>query len=354
MKLKVSKKAIFLFLALIIIGLFVYFLKPVLFGENTTPIKISEEIKNDKISPLTAVTSPEAKSWHNADFIVEINDSDLGSGLINFEKGKNGCKFIIEDMGNGAVIGGFRECELAEINVPVGQGKVCSSSYQKEDTSQGKCVINTIAFDNAGNDSGWQSRIFNIDLIKPEVFQIDLSQSNFELNKNYLFKASVSDNSHIIGCWFYVNNENSEKKVEISPIPCENGQECEIKTNYIFSEEGDYYIGFICSDIAGNLSPANFQTVKITTNHPPEISSCRVLPSQGSLQTNFQLSVEATDPNNDNLSFFWDFGDEKTSTGQNPQHQYSAPGTYEPKIIVSDNKGVKSECSTAWVIVSQE
>ena len=341
-----SRKFWFLILALIGIGLFLFFflIKNWEVPEGIQE-ELSEEVKRDKTPPSTAVISPEDKSWHNKSFTAEINDSDLGSGLKE-------CRYIIEDLATNGVSGGLRKCDPVKINVPVGKDKVCSSSYQKENPSQGKCKVSTIALDKAGNESGWKSRVFNIDLIKPKVNQVALEKNNLEINKNYLFETSVSDNSKIIGCWFYLDGKNTEKKVKISPLPCQDNKECRISVNYSFDKEGDYYINFSCSDIAGNLGSNEYQKVKITTNHPPEISSCKVVPSQGTLQTEFQFEVEVSDPEGDNLSFLWNFGDGKVSKEENPKYQYTASGTYEPKVIVTDSKGEKTECSTAWIVVS--
>ena len=354
MKFRVLKRILLLFFALIGIGFFIFLIIYFLPQVQKSTEELLEEIKKDKIPPATALLSPEDKSWHNRDFIVEINDSDLGSGLTDFKLREAGCKYIIEDLGTGAAAGGFRKCDSVEINVAVGEGKVCSSSYQKEDISQGKCKVSSLAIDKAGNDSNWKSKVFNVDLIKPKIGQADLKQNSFELNKDYVFEASVSDNRQITGCWFYANGENTKRKVEINPIPCQDERDCRVSVNYTFGQEGDYNVNFICSDIVGNLGYGEYQTIKVAVNHPPEISSCRVSPTQGTSLTEFQFKVEATDPEeNDELFFSWDFGDGQNSPEKNPKHYYPSPGTFEPKVQVADVKGEKSECQTAWVVVSQ-
>ncbi|MEM2899763.1 MAG: PKD domain-containing protein [Thermoplasmata archaeon] len=47
----------------------------------------------------------------------------------------------------------------------------------------------------------------------------------------------------------------------------------------------------------------------------------------------------STDEDNDALTYTWDFGDGSTSTGANPTHVYSKPGSYDVKLTVSDGKG---------------
>jgi hypothetical protein len=337
MKSRFSKKAIIIVLVLLVAGLFIFFflMKEAEKGKE----EIAEEIKEDQTSPSTKVVSPEDKSWHRHTFTVEIRDSDLGSGLAE-------CQYLIEDLGTGRVAGGERECGFVERIIPVGEEKICSSSYQKDDVSRGKCKVSSLAVDKAGNESGWESKVFNIDLIKPSVSPVNLSENSFELNEEYLLEATVSDNSKITGCWFYLDGERVDKKVEIS-LP-------KISVSQVFSEEKEYYLNFACADIAGNLGVGDYQIVKATTNHPPVISSCRVSPSQGNTQTEFQFEVLATDPEGDEISFSWDFGDGKNSTEKSPNHQYFSAGTYEPKVIAADSKGEKSECSTAWVVVSQD
>lgn len=43
------------------------------------------------------------------------------------------------------------------------------------------------------------------------------------------------------------------------------------------------------------------------------------------------------------VEYFWDFGDNKTSTSINPKHTYSAPGTYTVKLKITDNNGIVSQ-----------
>jgi len=40
--------------------------------------------------------------------------------------------------------------------------------------------------------------------------------------------------------------------------------------------------------------------------------------------------------------YFWDFGDEATSTDANPSHEYTVPGPYDATLTVTDNQGASS------------
>jgi len=59
----------------------------------------------------------------------------------------------------------------------------------------------------------------------------------------------------------------------------------------------------------------------------------------------------SSDPEGDTLGYAWDFGDGETGTGGNPNHTYSAPGTYTATLTVSD--GSLSDTTSASVIVVQ-
>lgn len=49
-------------------------------------------------------------------------------------------------------------------------------------------------------------------------------------------------------------------------------------------------------------------------------------------------------------AFFWDFGDNTTSTDVNPVHFYAGPGTYTVTLVVSDTNGCFSPDSTEFVV----
>ncbi len=48
------------------------------------------------------------------------------------------------------------------------------------------------------------------------------------------------------------------------------------------------------------------------------------------------LTVDFTETSTDDVGWFWDFGDDSTSTEQNPQHTYTAQGTYDVMLVITD------------------
>jgi cytochrome c len=87
-------------------------------------------------------------------------------------------------------------------------------------------------------------------------------------------------------------------------------------------------------------------------NRAPVIQSANasVTTGFGPLAVNF--SVAASDPENDPLTYSWDFDGDGTedSTQQNPSHTYSAPGDYEPKVVVSDGEATSSRTLEVQVL----
>ena len=60
----------------------------------------------------------------------------------------------------------------------------------------------------------------------------------------------------------------------------------------------------------------------------------------------------STDEDGTIESWSWDFGDDTTSTEQNPTHSYAAVGTYTVTLIVTDNDGNASDPDTMDITVS--
>ncbi len=63
------------------------------------------------------------------------------------------------------------------------------------------------------------------------------------------------------------------------------------------------------------------------------------------VQTVGTLAMKFTDTSTGGAptSWWWDFGDGAASTSQNPSHTYSAPGSYQVKLIATNNGGIHRE-----------
>ena len=335
-----SKKFWLILFALIIIGFFVYIFW---FSEEEIPLEeiltgggYSEEIKSDKSEPASQIRSPDSGLWLSRGFEINVLDEDLESGL-----DKDSCQYKVLSYGlNGTEHStGWqsRKCNSFTL-IEVGQGKACSFEGQKA------CWVYVRSADKAGNwhlaaEEKGSIKYFNIDWTLPEVGRVSI--------ENNRAQVSVLDNFKVAACNLYLDNKNLGLMSFLVP-GCQ--KECQAyKDLEVEFESGESKIFAVCKDAAGNYGRGEELVIK--ENLAPEISFCRVIPAQGSTQTDFQFQVEASDPDQDLLFYLWDFGDGQSSQEKNPFHNYSEIGTFEPKVKVLDDQGGEDICSTAWVVV---
>lgn len=323
------------------------------FQEKSVPLQLQQPLTQseaaDTIAPVTVIISPDDNSWHNSGFYVEIQDGDLGSGLVDFVQGEQGCRYAIEDLGTREARDGFRPCKEARLFFSVGSGNICSSSFEAQSGS-GRCMVSVQSVDKAGNESKWESRIFLIDIEPPIVGLISSLPDVVLPQEIYTLKARVSDNARVAGCSLLLNNQKYQSNVSLTPIPCEGRKECELSATITFLDPGEYEVSFACFDIAENVGSGEPFAFEVFVNKAPIISLCRVTPTVGTGNTEFQFFVEAMDPNQDSLSFVWEFGDGVTSVEQMPSYNYKKAGTFMPRVFVRDPQGEEVSCSTAWVV----
>ncbi len=334
-----NSKKFWLILALIIIGVFIYLF---LFPQTEIPQEIKE--KGGTVSaaglPISSIYRydfkeqnyifDEGNSWQNSDFSRYVYD--LAPASSTLEK----CYyFLYDNLKKEMSGGGQRKCN-SNLTITVGENKNCSSQ------GENACTLYVYAVDDSGIQGEMATVTYNIDWESPKVGKVSKQDS--------IFQAEVSDNVMVGYCWFYLNNKNvGSMKIENSsavleyPVPNQESYAVFVRCADQYDSERTGYL---------NLAVGESAEFTIPVNHPPTISFCRVSPTQGNIQTDFQFSAAASDSDGDSLSYNWDFGDGKSSDEKNPKHYYSVSGTFEPKVSASDTKGEKANCSTAWVVVS--
>ena len=83
------------------------------------------------------------------------------------------------------------------------------------------------------------------------------------------------------------------------------------------------------------------------TNNPPTASAG---PDQTAVVGHVvQFNGSASDPDDDVLSFAWDFGDGKSAFGPTAHHAYVAAGTYTATLTVSDGLSAATDALTVTV-----
>ncbi len=352
MKFLKSKKFWFTILALIIIGLLIYFIfvKKESIENGTTPE--NGEIEQDEISPISFIRSPTLGSWHSINFSVKVLDDDLESGL-----DYDSCEYKVvsykdeQERSSGWM---KRKCNF-DLTISVGENKMCS--FEGKDA----CWIYVRSKDNDNNQhiaklSNKSVAYFSIDWSKPFISKIFITNTeqeqtypiNIKENKEYILKTEVIDNVRVAVCYLYINDKNQGIMLKLDP---DCYKECVFNKEFKPETTGTYKAFAVCKDTISGWQKG--ETMELKTNLAPIISSCRVVPSSGNFETNFQFFLDVLDPDNNELYFSWDFNDGESSSLKNPIHYYENPGTYKPQVIVSDNQDASDTCTTAWVSVVQ-
>ncbi len=91
-------------------------------------------------------------------------------------------------------------------------------------------------------------------------------------------------------------------------------------------------------------------------NRPPAVDEPTADPTIGLGPLEVDFAVAATDPDDDPLTYSWDFDGNGTedSTQQNPTHTYTAPGEYEAEVTVSDGQAAASRTVDVQVLEADD
>jgi PKD repeat protein len=82
-------------------------------------------------------------------------------------------------------------------------------------------------------------------------------------------------------------------------------------------------------------------------NQPP-VAAASADPDHGSAPLMVQFSADgSSDPDGTLVDYAWDFGDGNTSTEADPAHTYTAVGTFQARLTVTDDDGATAMDSVA-------
>jgi glucose/arabinose dehydrogenase/PKD repeat protein len=98
-----------------------------------------------------------------------------------------------------------------------------------------------------------------------------------------------------------------------------------------------YYVDLGYSDISGTFGVSKIRRIRYISGNQAPIANASAEPTSGPspLTVNFS-SAGSSDPENDDLTYAWTFGDGDTSTAANPVHTYAHAGQYTARLSVSD------------------
>jgi len=109
-----------------------------------------------------------------------------------------------------------------------------------------------------------------------------------------------------------------------------------------------YYVDYNYT-VTGQATPGSIRRISYTGANNPPVVSASANPQAGTAPLSVAFSSAGTfDPEGSSLTYDWDFGDQASSTSQNPIHVYSSNGRYTALLSVSD--GVNTSISGAMTI----
>ncbi len=130
-----------------------------------------------------------------------------------------------------------------------------------------------------------------------------------------------------------------------------NGTSLDQNPSHTYMTPGTYTATVTVTDEGGKTGT---DTVAITVTDPPGNAAPNVdigaAPGSGNAPLDVLFSSEATDPDDDELTYLWEFGDGDTSSQEGSvRHVYRQGGTFTAKLTVSD--GTLSDSATVSITV---
>ncbi len=120
-----------------------------------------------------------------------------------------------------------------------------------------------------------------------------------------------------------------------------------------YSVAGTYVAVLTVTDNAGGTATASVE-VTITPNAAPTAVASGT-PTTGTEPLLVQFSsAGSVDTDGTIASYAWDFGDGGSSTSANPSRLFTAPGTYEAELTVTDDFGVTDTATVTVVVIPNQ
>ncbi len=152
-------------------------------------------------------------------------------------------------------------------------------------------------------------------------------------NQEIYFTDESYDNDGELFSWYWQFGDGSESTKR--------------NPTHRYSELGYYTINLTVTDDKGST---NNILKKISIKNQIPIADFSYTPSKPTVENKIYFNDESSDIDGYFIEWFWDFGDEKTSTKKNPTHQYKLEGRYIVKLTVKDNDNSISEINKEIVI----
>lgn len=121
------------------------------------------------------------------------------------------------------------------------------------------------------------------------------------------------------------------------------------KVTHEYKQGGAYRTTVIVDDAKGTACSTATASVNVKVNTPPIADAGPNLSCCVDKSAPFD-ATHSTDPDNDTLSYTWDFGDGTIKSGDNVTHTYTKSGKFNVLMTVNDNSQTSCNKSTAGFI----
>lgn len=117
-----------------------------------------------------------------------------------------------------------------------------------------------------------------------------------------------------------------------------------------------YFLEYGSGWFTKNADAGLYRIDYISGNRAPKIASIKTDKTTGLLPFTVKASVDAVDPEKDEMTYVWDFGDGKTKETKTPEvdYTYNTLGDYKISVEIKDSKGASAKSNTTSVYAGNE
>ena len=119
--------------------------------------------------------------------------------------------------------------------------------------------------------------------------------------------------------------------------------------SHTYSNSGTYSVSLTVTNTNGSNTLVKNNYISVTSQVIAPVASFSGTPTSGTVP----LTVNFTDTSTNNPNrWSWNFGDNTTSTSQNPSHIYNSVGTYTVSLTAFNNAGSNTSTKTSYITVN--